>query len=236
MTNAVLLNNVAHADLRIITTRGAAWGDEVMSTVVFPVEFRSLQAHYPIVFQKTADATGFQPIALFGLQDGQNLFLGPGGWEAHYLPIAIERQPFMIGKSGDELVVHVDLDHPRVSMSEGEQVFLSHGGATEFLERVNSLLLAIHEGLQDSAALVEALLELGLLESFVLDVERADGSQGRLAGLYTIDEDRLGALDATALERLHRAGHLQSIYMVLASASNFRDLIERENLRAGRGA
>jgi len=231
MTHSVLLNNAAHNDLRIITTRGAAWGDDVMSTVVFPAEFRSLQAHYPIVFQKTADGTSFQPIALFGFQDGQNLFLGPQGWDAHYVPIAIERQPFLIGRSGDDLLVHVDLDSPRVSANEGEPVFLPHGGPTEYLERVNSLLLAIHEGVQGTPAFIDALLEHDLLESFVLDVELADGSQSRLAGLYTIDEDRLGALGGAALERLNRAGHLLSIYMVLASASNFRDLIERQNRR-----
>jgi hypothetical protein len=62
MTHSVLLDNVTHKDLRVITQRGAAWGDGVMSTVAFPVEFRNLQAHYPIVFQKTADGISFQPV------------------------------------------------------------------------------------------------------------------------------------------------------------------------------
>ena len=231
MTHSVLLNNIAHKDLRIITTRGAKWGDAVMSTVVFPAEFRSLQAHYPIVFQKTADGTGFQPIALFGFEEGQNLFLDSRGWDAHYIPIAMERQPFMIGISGEELLVHVDLDSPRVSTTEGEPVFLSLGGSTEFLDRMNSQLLAIHEGMQGIAGFVQALLAHHLLESFVLDVAMTDGAQRRLAGFYTLDEERLSALDGVALEQLSRAGHLQAAYMVLASLSNFRDLIERQNLR-----
>jgi SapC len=234
MTRSVLLNHAAHHDLRIITSRGAAWGDDVMSSLVFPDEFRSVQAHYPIVFQKTTDGTGFQPVALFGLEDGQNLFLGADGWDAPYVPIAIERQPFLIGRSDDELLVHVDLDSPRVSRTEGEPVFLAHGGTTDFLERINSLLLAIHEGVQGLPAFIDALLAHDLLESFVLDVELDDGSEHRLAGLYTIDEDRLGALGGAALESLHAAGHLLSIYMVLASASHFRDLIERRNRRIPR--
>lgn len=234
MTRSVLLNNAAHADLHIITTRGAAWGDDVMSTLVFPAEFRNVQAHYPIVFQKTADGTGFQPVALFGFEEGQNLFLGPQGWDAHYVPMAMERQPFMIGRSGDELLVTVDLDSPRVSFTQGEPVFLAHGGATDYLERVNSLLLAIHEGVQTTPAFVDALLAHDLLESFVLDVELADGSQSRLAGLYTIDEDRLAALDGAALQRLQAAGHLLPIFMVLASAAQFRGLIERRNQRIPR--
>lgn len=228
---AALLNNVAHADLRIITTRAAHLGDAVMSTLAFPQEFRNLQAHYPIVFQKSADGSSFQPVALFGFQEGQNLFLGPAGWDAHYLPMAIEHQPFMIGLSGDEMVVHVDLDSPRVSHSEGEAVFLPLGGHTDYLERISSLLLAIHEGVQQTPAFIAALLQHDLLESFVLDVELDDGSQSRLAGFYTIHEDRLAALDGAALAQLQQDGHLLPIYMALASLSHLRDLIDRQNRR-----
>ena len=233
MPNAVLLNNVDHQALRVVTRRAAEYGDQVMYAVTFPAEFRSLQAHYPIVFQKTVDGTGFQPIAMFGFQEGQNLFLGPQGWDAAYLPLAIARQPFLIGVSGDELMVHVDLDSPRLSASMGEPVFLPHGGTTEYLERMNSVLLALHQGLQSTPAFIAALLEHGLLESFVFDVERPDGSQGRLAGFHTINEERLGELDGAALERLNRAGHLQAIYMALASVSNFRALVDRQNQRDG---
>jgi hypothetical protein len=231
MTSSALLNNVAHKDLRVITHRGAAWGDDVMSCVVFPAEFRTVQAHYPIVFQKTADGTGFEPVALFGFEPGQNLFLGPQGWDAHCLPMAIERQPFLIGVDGNDLLVHVDMASPRISRTEGEPVFLPHGGTTEFLERMNSLLLSIHQGVQTTPAFVTALLEHELLESFVLDVEHDDGAQSRLAGFYAIDEDKLAGLTGAALEQLHRAGHLQPIFMTVASVSCFRDLIERQKKR-----
>jgi hypothetical protein len=236
MSTSVLLNNVAHQALRVITARGAAWGDDVMSSVVFPSEFRNLQAHYPIVFQKTADGTGFQPIALLGLREGQNLFLTPQGWDAASLPMAVERQPFMIGRDGDELMVHIDMASPRLSETEGEPVFLPLGGRTEFLDRMTALLLAVHEGVQATPPFVDALLAHDLLESFVLDVELDDGTQSRLAGLYTVHEDRLAALAPDALGALHSAGHLQAIYMVLASLSNFRSLIDRQNraLREGR--
>ena len=228
MPNTVLLNNVDHADLRVVTRRGAELGDAVMVALTFPDEFRSLQAHYPIVFRKTPDGTTFVPMALFGLREGQNLFLGANGWDASYVPLAIERQPFLIGNSAGEWVVHIDLDSPRIA-PEGEPVFRPHGGTTEFLERMSSVLLAIHEGLQRTPAFVAALLEHELLESFVFDVELPDGSQNRLAGFYTINEERLNRLDGAALERLHRAGHLQAIYMVLASLSNLRGLVDRLN-------
>jgi hypothetical protein len=229
MSNPVLLNNVDHKNLHVITRRGAGYGDAVMFALTFPAEFRALQAHYPIVFRKAADGVAFEPLALLGFHEGENLFLDGERWDATYVPLAIERQPFLIGVDGDELMVHVDLASPRVASDGGEPVFLAHGGSTEFLERMNSTLLAIHQGLQGTPAFIAALLAFELLESFVLDIELDDGSQNRLAGFYTINEERLAKLDGETLASLHRAGYLQAVYMVIASLSNFRALIERKN-------
>jgi len=233
MAKPVLLNNIDHKDLHVQTGRGAHFGDNVMSALTFPSEFRDVQACYPIVFRKLGDG-GFEAHALFGFQEGENLFLGLQGWEAAYVPLTIQRQPFLIGVNGDELTVHVDLENPRLSTSSGERVFLPHGGTSGYLEGINSTLLAIHQGLQQARGFLAALLEHQLLESFVFDIELDDGSQYRLAGFYTVNEERLATLPGSVLEGLNRAGYLQAIYMVVASLSNFRALIERKNrLHAG---
>ncbi|MTV37604.1 SapC family protein [Duganella radicis] len=229
MPNPVLLNNLQHADLRVLTRPGADLGDAIMGVTTFPAEFRDVQACYPIVFRKTTDGLGFEPIALFGFQDGENLFLQGQRWDAPYIPLMHQRQPFLIGISGEELMVNVDLDHPRVSQSEGEAVFKPHGGTTEFLDQTNAMLFAIHQGLQATQGFLAALLEHELVESFALDVQLNDGSQHRLAGFYTINEDRLQALGGEAIARLHQAGYLQPIYLIIASLSNFRSLIDRKN-------
>lgn len=228
MTRPVPLNNIDHKDLRIDTGHGASLGDDVGFAPTFPAEFRNVQAHYPIVFRKTEQGA-FQPIALFGFQEGHNLFLADGRWDAAYLPLAIERQPFLIGRNGDELSVHVDLDHPRVRHDGGEALFREHGGTTEYLDRVTSVLRALHEGLERVPAFVDALLRHELLESFVFDIELDDASQHRLAGFYAINEDRLRKLDGAALGELHRAGFLEPVYMAVASVSRFRDLVDRVN-------
>jgi hypothetical protein len=231
MTNHVLLNNVDHKDLRVITTRSAQYGDDVMYAVTFPAEFRNIQAHYPIVFRKNAQGQ-FEPIALMGFQERQNLFLTSRGWDASYIPLTIERLPFLIGFSADKQpMMHVDLDSPRISRTEGERVFREYGGNTEFLERMSSVLLAIHQGIAAVQPFVAALMEHELLESFVLDVQLANGSENRLAGFYAINEERLQNLDGAVLERFHRAGYLQAIHMAIASLSQFRALIERMNKR-----
>lgn len=237
MTRHALLNNNDHRDLRVVTARGSAWGDAVMSAPTFPAEFRALQACYPVVFQKNADGS-LQPVALFGFAAGENLFLvrdADGGerWDASYVPLAIERQPFLIGASADGgAMLHIDLDHPRCGHESGEPLFRAHGGTTPALERASAVLRALYDGLQTLPAFVDALLRHQLLESFVLDVQRPDGSQHRLAGFYTIHEEHLRALPSDALSALHRDGHLEAIYMAMASLSRFRDLIDRAARRA----
>src|SRR5882724_826048 len=184
MARHVLLNNVEHKAMRVITTRSAALGDNVMSAIVVPAEFRSVQACYPIVFQKRSDTGQFQPLALFGFEERENLFLTESGWDASYIPLSVERQPFLIGGRGSaqqtappQLVVHVDLDSPRISSTQGEPVFLEYGGTTAFLNRTSALLYQLHAGLESTPAFVDALLNLDLLESFVIDIELKDGSR-----------------------------------------------------------
>ena len=85
-----------------------------------------------------------------------------------------------------------------------------------------------NKGLTD---FVQTLMQHELLESFVLDVERPDGSRGQLVGFYIIREERLAALDAAAVGLLHQADYLQPLYMAIASLSNFTALIKRHLAR-----
>lgn len=238
MARHVPVNNVEHKSLRIVTTRSAAHGDNQMCALLVPSEFRNAQACYPIVFQKRADTGQFQPLALFGFEPGENLFLGESGWDATYIPFSVERLPFLVGGVGAaqagqpaQPMIHIDLDSPRISSTEGEPLFLEYGGSTPFLERIGAMLGALHEGLAATTAFVDALQALDLLESFVLDVEQKDGSSRRLAGFYTVNEERVRALDAAALGQLQAQGFLEPVYMVIASTVHFRDLIERRNRR-----
>lgn len=235
MARHVQLNNIDHADMRIRTEHNTALGDAVMSCPVFPHEFRNVQPHYPIVFSKDGAIGGFRPIALFGLQEGENLFLTQDDdWDAAYIPLAMRIRPFLIGFANDtrgarQMEVHVDLDHPRVSKTEGEAVFLAHGGHTSFLQEIAKLLGEVHTGEQSIAGFSAMLDELELIEPFTLDVTLNDGSQGRLAGYYIIAEEKLYNLEAEGLGRLQAAGLLQPIYMAVAALSQFRALIDRRN-------
>lgn len=237
MTNHVLLNNVDHKDLKVITIRSAEYGDNVQCAVTFFWEFRSIQAHYPIFFSKNAGTGEFSAVAMFGFEDKENLFLSETGWDASYVPLSIRREPFLIGfqqstdaSIGDkEPVIHVDMDSPRLSENDGEGVFLAHGGISPYLEQTNSILNTINEGYPVHELFVRELVEHDLLEPFAIDIQLNDDSQNRLMGFHTINEDVLFKLGGDVLARLNEKGFLLPIYMAVASLSSIRDLIERKN-------
>ena len=236
MTNHVLLNNVDHHDLRVIRDRSAELGDDVMCAQLLPQEFRDAQNDYPIFFHKDPATGKYLPYAMFGLEQNENLFLDGNTWNAAYIPFLVERGPFSIGlqqKSNNErgLIISIDLDNPRVSRSKGEALFLTHGGNSEYVERISYILHAVHEGVAETEAFVQNLLKYDLLESFSLEMDLNNGSKHKLEGFHTINEERLQKLDAEALADLSGKFFLAAAYMVVASLSNIRKLIAKKNQR-----
>ncbi|MBY5922343.1 SapC family protein [Ferrimonas balearica] len=239
MANHVLLNSVEHQDLKVIREFGEKYGDNQWFSVTFPEEFRSVQAHYPIFFYKDPNNGQFQAVALFGFCHNDNLFLNEQNWEASYVPLTVRRQPFLIGQQSvmedgvavHQRVVHIDLDSPRVSQTNGEPLFQPFGGSTPYLDEVVEMLDLIHHGLEDSKAFIDALLEHELLESFTLDLTLDNGERHQMIGFYTINETVLASLSGAALASLHNRGYLQAIYLAIASQSNIRPMMERINAR-----
>lgn len=244
MANYQLLNNVDHKDLKIVVDRSREYGDDVWFAATFPSEFRNVQRHYPIVFTKHPETGAFEAVALFGFEQGENLFLDENGWNAGYIPLNVMRLPFLIGyqeqnsggEASEEPVITVDMDSPRVGTEHGEPVFLEHGGNSPYIEQVGSILKVLHEGVRSGEPFYRLLAELGLLESFVLDVQLEDGSEYRMSGFYTVNEEALKDLAADRLAMLNKRGYLEAIYMAIASMSHLPDLIERKNRRRRQAA
>ena len=76
--NNVMLNSIEHKDLKVITEYSEQYGDNVWYSLTFPVEFRSVQAHYPIFFQKDPQTGRLLSVALFCFKDKEKQFLENG--------------------------------------------------------------------------------------------------------------------------------------------------------------
>jgi hypothetical protein len=244
MSRTVLLDNVAHRDIRVRTGHSAEFGDAVNNVLVFPTEFALVQREYPILFRR--DSSGqLQAVALLGLDVTENLFVEDGRWNARYVPAVLQRGPFLIGfrqaeaagESAREPVIHVDLDHPRISYTEGEPVFLKHGGNSAYLERASRMLQVIHSGAAMTGRMFAAFEEAGLIDEMQIEIALDERVKYDLPGFLTISADRFSQLDGVQLERLQKAGYLQLAVLVMASVSNIYWLIELKNRRrVGGGA
>jgi len=238
MANPVLLNNVDHRDVRVLTGHGAAYGDAVNQIPVFATEYEELQRDYPILIRRDPDGT-YYSAALLGLDPDENLFLGQDGWTGRSVPALLQRGPFSIGvpaagpdgEQAGEPMIHIDLDHPRISRDQGQPVFLPHGGNSPYLDHIAGVLRTIFAGVEVNKTIFAAFEEYGLIEPIRIEITLNEARQYNVPDCYTIGRQRLMQLDGVALEKLHRADYLRAAIWIASSLRNVSRLIDMKNAR-----
>ena len=233
MAGPVLLNNIDHADVRVRLGHGAAFGDAINQIELLPTEFEAAQRDYPIVLRRMPES-GWRAFALLGLDAHENLFLDGESWRARYVPALAQRGPFSIGVSGEggEPMIHIDLDHPRVSRSEGEPLFRDHGGNAPYLDHVARVLQVIYAGAEIAPTMFAAFEAAGLIAPVTLAIDLPDGRKYRVPDCHTIDAGAFTRLDAAALAALNTRDFLRTAVWLGSSLGNVARLIE---LKAGDG-
>ncbi|HTF98175.1 MAG TPA: SapC family protein [Cellvibrio sp.] len=245
MQKIEVLNNIAHEHLRVNSTFSPALGDNVVSTVTFLTEFADVQKEYPILCRKNPETNEYQAIVFFGLEKDENLFLADAdplkqkhsGWDAYYVPAVIARGPFSIGMHREVVdgvetqrpMVHIDMNHPKAKGDEGNALFLDNGGHSQYLNYMSRTLEIINDGIPLTKLMFEAFTKYQLLDTVVLDIEFQNQEKLKINGFETINVEKLSQLDGVALEELNRSGFLQAAYLIAASMSNIRKLIDRKN-------
>ncbi len=237
----VMLNNVAHKDLRVIARHGAEFGDNLGTVLTFPTEYGDVQREYPIFFRKDRADRRVPIHRPARLPTGRESVPGSrtAGMPA-YIPGIVARGPFLIGFQNQDVdgelrrepVIHVDLDSPRVSTTEGEPVFLPHGGNTRYLDRIGTILQGIHQGLARQQSHVRCLHRAR--------TDRAGERRGQVQCRRAIQSARPvhhQRREAARAERrgacfeLNSAGFLQGAFLVIASLNNMKKLIDMKHRR-----
>ena len=227
MTGPVLLNNVDHADVRVRLGHSEAFGDAVNQIELLPTEFEAAQRDYPIVLRRTGERV-WRAFALLGLDAGENLFLDGASWRARYVPALAQRGPFSIGVSGegDEPMIHIDMDHPRVSRSDGEPLFRDHGGNAPYLDHVARVLQVIYAGAEIAPAMFAEFEAAGLIAPVTLEIELPDGRKYRVPDCHTIDAAALAGCEGATLAALNARDFLRAAVWIGSSLGNVARLIE----------
>ncbi|WP_111642563.1 SapC family protein [Marinimicrobium alkaliphilum] len=238
MSEPVLLDSNTHKNTRVLGDARTVVGPVSRNCSVITQEFQRLASHFPVLLTKNEDTGQFACVALFGFDPGENLFVEKDRWQVGYVPLNIRRHPFMIGAQTtpageEEHVMLIDMQSERISEQDGEALFNDRGFPTPFTENMTSVLKTLKDGFVETQDFIQALLEQEMIVPANFEIQFRNGERREINGLYTISQDALDALTPEQVVAMHRSGHLQAAYMMIASLGQMEQLIERKNQRLG---
>lgn len=227
----VVLNNEQHKDLHVLAQFSL---ESVSDRHIAPLmlqEFASAAAFYPIFFLQVEE--DFAPVAVFGLKEGQNLFIKDGQWEGQYLPAGIRAYPFSLAQANDDqLLLCVNEQADNISRTEGQPLFNADNTPTEFFQGVNTFFKDYIDANAISRNIVAQLKEMGLLKADGLQYRDLGGKEHRLNGFFVIDREKFEALSDEQFLTLRKFGVLQAIYAHFSSLDRIGSLINRMPIEA----
>lgn len=237
-----ILNSDQHRSIAVDTRARPEYGDSVNRAIALSVEFNDLHREYPLLIRKTSEAPGFVAHAILGFEKDENLFLQGDRWISTFIPATLARGPFSLGyiraEEGDDassgkkpdMKIMIDEQHPRVR-ADGQPVFLPLGGETPYLQGIKRVLQSVDAGLRVDRLLYPELLAMGLLEEVKIQISVFPELRYDFGGYHSINQEKLAALDAGQLQKLHRLGLLGLVYFLISSLGNFQKLV---NLKVAR--
>jgi hypothetical protein len=227
------LNSRDHADFKAGTLESAAYLAATHAIPLTTDEFVDAQRHFPIVF--TSGETPL-PIALFGLNEGVNTFVGADNKinEAIYLPAYARRYPFILAKlqpNSDDMSLCFDPSaNPLGKFDEGLALFDDAGQPTEYTQGVLDFCRRFEEAGQRTKLFMEELGKLDIMMDGEIAITRNDMPDKPFIyrGFRMVDENKLRELSPETLDGLAKNGMLMLIYAHLFSLNLMRTIFERQ--------
>lgn len=209
---------------------------EMNALFITAVEFGDVCREYPIVFVEAGQQNGQRdvaPMAVLGLEQGENLMLGAdGSWAARYTPAILRGYPMGLARVDDSnYALCVDAKSGALSADEGERLFTDEGDPTPFLDEHRKFVEQIEAEAERTRLVGRRLVELDLLRSMRFDATLPDGKQITVDGFLALDEEKFAALPQATVLELHRNGLLALIHAHQISLGLMRALVERRLAR-----
>jgi hypothetical protein len=223
--------------MRVEKPYGFAAGGHVVPLTV--AEFGLACLSYPIIFA----GENRQPLAVMGLNAGQNLFIKDDGiFEmGAYVPAYIRRYPFVLANDEAQQRMIVCIERPAQIFTEENKempLFGEDGEPSEYTKNAIKFCEDFETERRRTEAFVALMTELDLFETkrAVFTPNLPDGSQGQpqvLAEYYGVSDEKLRALPVEKFIELRDSGALEKIYNHLSSLVGWERLIA---ISAGRAA
>lgn len=201
-------------------------------------ELSACAANYPLVFVRNPDNQNFRPVAMFGLRPGENVYYGAEGWDCTYIPLMVQRHPFLIGfddldEDSRTLATCLDKNSTLLSEDEGIALFTDTGEDTDYLKTRKNLLGAIFEGEKITEQFTQKMTELNLFAPFELLLQPQNGEPRKVTGMYTLDERKIRELSPEQVQELHKLDFLPACYIIMSSLFQVHHLMALRNRKSG---
>ena len=194
-------------------------------------EFARAASIFPIVFLEDKDKDEFRPVALMGLNAGDNLFVdAEGKWQASYVPAIIRRYPFALTPSGQDgqYVVCLDEASSLVSDTEGAALFDEKGEPTQVIENVKRYLAE----LQQMDALTHSFCKFLAANNMFTPLNmrvRDNDKVKNVSGCYVVNEERLNNLSDERFLEIKNKSYLAPLYAHLISLAHTERLVKLQD-------
>lgn len=228
----VPVNKDRHAGKRVRTSNDFRFASKFHVAYVTVHEFARAAAIYPLVFLEDKSNDDFRPVALMGLDAGQNLFVdNEGYWLGSYIPAIIRRYPFALSKAAeaDRFIVCVDEASDLLSDTEGALMFDDQGNPTEVIENVKRYLSELQQMDTMTKEFSKFLVQNNLLTPLNMRVNAAN-QERNITGCYVINEERLNNFTDAKFNEIRQKGYLPAIYAHLISLSQIERLASLKKL------
>lgn len=229
----VPLNKETHNTITIgPSPNGFKFTAKTQTVLLTTVEFFDAGRQFPIIFTATPDGR-ILPVALLGLENGENLFVNESGaWTGDYIPAYIRRYPFITTEAiQGEMTICFDEMFDGLNQEGGTKLF-ENGEPTQKVTEIQAFLQDYFIQMQQTEQFGAMLSpQIGLLKQIDATVNLNDGKTYNLIGMLVVDEQKLIQLPDTEIVRLFRNGQLAMIHAHLMSLRNLGNLIERKSLR-----
>lgn len=235
LAKPVALSNETHKDLKILPKTSIEGIAERHIAPLMLQEFVTAAPHYPIFFLKNADSNEYNAVAVFGLVEGQNLFIKDDKFEGQYAPAALRAYPFTLAQaSDDQLVLCINEQSDIVSTTEGQALFDAEGKPTEFFDGVNSFFKDFIDANNVSRNITAQIAEMDLFKADGLQYRDGAGAERRVNGFFVIDREKFEALTDEQFLNLRKFGVLPAIYAHFSSLERIGALIARLPVEAAK--
>lgn len=233
-----------YKDLMPLNTRDhATWKSRTFEKVDFfvgqhavPVtvdEFADCQRTLPIVFSSGENSV---PIALMGLNEGVNVFVGEDGklTEQVYIPAYVRRYPFLLARlkqDSEELSLCFDPTAEVLgNFEDGRPLFKDNGEPTEYTSEVLQFCENFEQSGQRTRAFMDELAKAELIMDGEIAITQNDNPDKPFIyrGFRMVDEAKLRDLPTEKLEEYNKSGLLVLIYAHLFSLGLMRAIFAKQ--------